>query len=229
MGVIVLRTVILYIAIVFALRIMGKRQLGELQPTELVVTILVSNLATLSIEDMNIPLLGSILPIFTLVSCEVIVSLIILKSSVARKIIDGNPRIVLRDGVVDQKELRNLRWSLEDLTEQLRVAGHFDLNEISLAIVETSGTLSAYTKFSARPATAQMLSIPANGEPDAPPVTVISDGELVPDALSFCNLRREWLDKVLAEKELRIGDVFVMTCDRRARYHIQIKEGVRKG
>ena len=228
MSVIVLRTIILYSAIVIALRIMGKRQLGELQPTELVVTILVSNIATLSIEDTNVPLLGSILPIFTLVSCEVIVSILILKSSKARKIIAGNPIIIIRDGIIDQKEMKNLRWSLEDLTEQLRSNNIFNIDEVSLAIVETSGSLSAYAKFYARPATAQMLNILPEGEPDAPPITIISDGELVEDGLNFCNLRREWLDKVLEEKNLSVSEVFVMMCDRRARYSLQVKEGIGK-
>ena len=227
MSVIVLRTIILYIAIVFALRIMGKRQLGELQPTELVVTILVSNIATLSIEDTNVPLLGSIVPIFTLVSCEVIVSILILKNGSIRKIIAGNPCIVIRDGVLDQKEMKNLRWSIDDLTEQLRTQGIFDIESVSLAIVETSGTLSAYQKFGARAATADLLGIAANGEPDAPPMTVISDGEVVEDALRFCDLKREWLDKVLDEKGLTPQGVFLMTCDRRARFHIWKKEGRR--
>jgi len=222
---VVLRTFILYICIVFSVRIMGKRQLGELQPSELVVTLLVSNIATLSIEDTNVPLMGSILPIFALVSCEVLVSWLILKNSAARKIISGNPRIIIRNGTIDQKEMRNLRWSIDDLTEQLRINGIFDVREVEFAVVETAGNLSAYQKFGSRPATAEMLSIPQNGAPDAPPITVISDGELDSDALRFLNLRREWLDKVLSEKKLRIQDIFLMVCDRSANYTLVEKEG----
>ena len=69
-----LRTMILYIVIVIAVRIMGKRQIGELSPTELVITILISNIATLPIEDTNIPLTAGLISIFTLVACEVLVS-----------------------------------------------------------------------------------------------------------------------------------------------------------
>ena len=58
-----LRTMILYIVIVVAVRIMGKRQLGELSPTELVITILISNIATLPIEDTNIPLTAGLVSI----------------------------------------------------------------------------------------------------------------------------------------------------------------------
>lgn len=224
MSVVVLRTIFLYAAIVFSLRIMGKRQLGELEPAELVVTILVSNIATLSIEDTNVPLLGSILPIFTLVSCEVLVSVLTTKNSRVRKLISGNPLIVIRDGMIDQKVLKDVRWSIEDLIEQLRLNNMFDISEVALAIVETSGALSAYPKFSARPATAQMMNVEQAGEPDAPPMLVISDGRLVPDALQFCNLREEWVHKILREQKLKVEDVFLMTCDRRARYSIQKRQ-----
>jgi len=222
-----LRTLILYVCIVFSVRVMGKRQLGELQPSELVVTLLISNIATLSIEDTDVPMLGSILPIFTLVSCEVLVSYLILKSNTARKIISGNPRIVIRNGSIDQTELRNLRWSVDDLNEQLRAGGVFNIADVDFALVETSGTLSIYQNFLKRPVTAEQMSVPQN-EPNAPPATVIRDGELVKDALSFCNLRQEWLDNLLREKKLTIKDVFLLTCDRQAKYHLVEKEGRKK-
>jgi len=219
-----MRTVVLYFTVITALRIMGKRQVGELQPAELVVTIMISNIATLSIEDTNIPLLGSILPIFVLVSCEVFESVVSLKSRVMRKLLSGNPRIIIRDGALNQTELKNLRWSVDDLTEQLRLNGIFDIREVSFAVVETTGALSVYQKFGARPATAQMLNIPPDGEPDVPPVTVICDGQLDIDALNYLNLRREWLDKILSEKGLSVKQVFMMTCDRRAGYSIVEKD-----
>ena len=104
--------------------------------------------------------------------------------------------------------MRNLRWSIDDVTEQLRMNNIFDIRDVSFGIVETSGNLSAYQKFSARPVTAQMMNIPANGEPDAPPLPIINDGVLDRDALAFLNLREEWLYKILEEKELAVKDIF---------------------
>lgn len=224
MVVLLIRTVILYIIIVFALRIMGKRQLGELQPSEFVVTILVSNIATLSIEDSNVPLLGSVLPIFMLVICEVAASLIILKSNKIGKIISGNPCIIIRDGAIDQKVMRNLRWSIEDLMEQLRVGNVFDIGEVSCAIVETSGKLSIFKKFESRETTAGMIQAPIGNACDSPPMTIISDGKYVPDALNFCNIKEEWVEGELKKKQLSVKDVFLMTCNRRAQYFIAEKE-----
>ena len=92
MSVILIRSLILYILVIFAVRLMGKRQLGELQPSELVITILVSNIATLPLEDSGIPLIVGITPILSLVCFEVIVSWINLRSLKIRKIISGSPK-----------------------------------------------------------------------------------------------------------------------------------------
>lgn len=218
------KTIILYAIIIFSLRLMGKRQLGELQPSEFVVTILISNIATLPIEDVDIPLLTGILPILTLVCFEVIMSAVSLKSRAARKIISGSPRTVIRDGRVDQSELRSLRFSIDDLMEELRQNSVFDIADVAFAIVETTGKLSVYQKFGARPATAEMLNLPEQGEETAPPVVVISDGQLVKGSLEYCNLRPEWLQKTLNEQDTTVRDTFLMTCNRQAAFYIVKKE-----
>ena len=86
MLIITIRTILLYILIVFSLRLMGKKQLGELQPSELVTTILISNIATLALEDSSIPMLMGIVPILMIVCLDVIMSGIMLKSRKIRKI-----------------------------------------------------------------------------------------------------------------------------------------------
>ena len=74
MCVVLIRSLILYLLVIFAVRLMGKRQLGELQPSELVITILVSNIATLPLEDVDIPLIVGVTPILALVCFEVVIS-----------------------------------------------------------------------------------------------------------------------------------------------------------
>lgn len=96
------RAVILYILIVISIRLMGKRQIGELQPSELVITLLLSNIATLPIEDMTIPMSMGIVPIFTLVCLDVILSHCSLKFRGLRKLICGSPKIVVSRGIIDQ-------------------------------------------------------------------------------------------------------------------------------
>ncbi|HEX2939170.1 MAG TPA: hypothetical protein VHO66_09675, partial [Ruminiclostridium sp.] len=74
MGISFIRTIILYIFVVAAVRTMGKRQIGELQPSELVVAILISELAAIPMQETGTPLVSGIIPILTLISCEIILS-----------------------------------------------------------------------------------------------------------------------------------------------------------
>lgn len=104
------RTILLYILIIFSLRVMGKRQLGELQPSEFVITILISNIATLPIEDTNVPLLCGAIPILTLMCFEVFISTIILKSKPPERSSPATQSLN-PDGKVDQQEMQNLRFS----------------------------------------------------------------------------------------------------------------------
>ena len=101
MSIIFIRSLILYLLVIFAVRLMGKRQLGELQPSELVITILVSNIATLPIEDADIPVILGATPILSLVCFEVIMSWLSLKFPKLRKIISGSPKIIIREGKAD--------------------------------------------------------------------------------------------------------------------------------
>ena len=133
MLVVFIRTLILYAIVVVGMRLMGKRQLGELQPSELVITILISNIATLPIEDTSVPLLSGAVPILTLMCFEVILSYIAMRSLRLRTFICGTPRIVIREGHIDQQELKTLRYSVDDLMEQLRANGIFDVQEVDLA------------------------------------------------------------------------------------------------
>ena len=202
---------------------MGKRQLGELQPSEFVIAILISNIATLSIEDTDIPLTGAVVPIITLMSAEVILSFITLKSGKAQTIVTGNPVAIIRNGNIDQKSMRELRFSIEDLMSQLRINGVFDIEDVSFAIVETNGQLTVYLKPEAQPLTPKTASDPKSSK-SIPPLVLISDGVLCSKALTDCNLTKKWLEGVLKKENLSEKEVFLMTCDPCAKYHIVKKE-----
>ena len=139
MAISAIRTVIIYIFIIAAMRIMGKRQLGELQPVELVVTLLISDLAAVPMQESGMPLLNGLIPIVVLVALELLLSGLMLKSSGFSKLISGNPIVIIRDGKLDQKALKRLRLTVEDLMETLRQQNAFDIREIEYAIAETNG------------------------------------------------------------------------------------------
>lgn len=223
-----IRVLIIYALIILSLRLMGKRQIGQLQPSELVVTILVSNIATMAIEDSNVPLVGGIIPILTLVSFDVIISALALRFKKMRRIVSGTPRVIIRDGKIDQQQLKELRFTIDDMMEELRGKDIFDIRDVAFAIVETTGSLSVYPKFTAQPATAGMLNLQAPPGANAPPVVLIADGVVIDSALSYCNLKYEWLEKTITDNGYRTNDIFLMTCNRQADYLIvpkaQLKE-----
>ena len=215
-----IRVLIIYALIILSLRLMGKRQIGQLQPSELVVTILVSNIATMAIEDSNVPLIGGIIPILTLVSFDVLISAMTLRYKKMRRIVSGTPRVIIRDGKIDQKQLKELRFTIDDMMEELRGKDIFDVRDVAFAIVETTGSLSVYPKFTAQPATAGMLNLQAPPGADAPPVVLIAAGVVIDSALGYCNLKYEWLEKTITDNGYTTQDIFLMTCNRQADYLI---------
>ena len=218
------RTLILYAVIVFGVRLMGKRQLGELQPSELVVTILISNIATLPIEEIDTPLFLGMLPILSLVTFEIIMSTINLKSRRMRKFFSGSPVIVIRDGVIDQQSLSDLRFSVDDLMAQLRNKDIYAVEDVDFAVVETTGKLSVYQKFMARTLSPDALSLPDQPDKNSPPMVIISDGSVNEENLKLCDKSRAWMEGVVASYHLKIKDVLLMTADKNAKVHLVARE-----
>lgn len=216
------RAIILYVIIVFSMRLMGKRQLGELQPSELVVTILMSNIATLPIEDINIPMIMGVVPIFTLVCLDVILSHLSLASRRFRRIMSGSPKIIITDGKIDQVQMKQLRFTIDDLMESLRSVQVFDIEEVQLAVVETTGKISVYQKQDLQPCTPQDLGI--KKEYKDPPQLVIDDGEVVENALNFIGADKRWLFSVLKREKCNLKDVFIMTADKQKDYRLIRRE-----
>ena len=222
MAIVLIRACILYIVIAFSLRLMGKRQLGELQPSELVVTILISNIAAIPVEDSSIPMIMGIIPILTLVCLDVIVSQIMLKSAKFRKLMIGSPRIIISEGKILQKEMRRLRYTVDDLTEAMRAQQIFDINEVQYAIVETTGKISILQKKDFQ--TASKKDVDKGGSSDDPQSVVIRDGIEDEEQLGLLGLGHGWLMQKLRENNLTISQVFLMTADRNGQHTIVKRE-----
>lgn len=223
MLIIVLRTLILYAVVVVSLRVMGKRQLGELQPSELVVAIMISDLASVPMQDIDIPLLWGILPVLTLIVAEVLLSFMSLKSKRVRRFLSGEPSIVIYDGKIIESELMRLRFNVNDLLSELRLCGCHDISEVEAAVVETSGKLSVIQKCGARTVTVSDLS--GNGsQKEGLPFAIISDGTLNREELRRSGHSLTWLRDELSKRGIRhISDVFLMSVNAEGKIFIQNK------
>ena len=210
MLVIMIRTVILYPLIILMIRLMGKKQLGELQPSELVTTILISNIATLSIEDPTVPMMLGVVPVLMIVSINVIMSVIMLKSPDFRRLVTGSPKVIISEGKIDRKQLAKLRYTIDDVLEAMREQGIFDIGEIRYAIVETTGKINFYKK--------------TDGATD-PPEVVIRDGAPVADGIRRSGLTERELGELLRADGTRQGDVFLLTVSKDGGYELIRKSG----
>ncbi len=213
-----LRTLILYAILIIGMRVMGKRQLGQLQPSELVVTILISNIATLPIENSDIPLILGIVPILTLMCFEVLLSVFTLKDLRLRRILWGNTRVLIRNGQIDQKALATLRYSVDDLMEQLRTNGIFDIREVEYAVTETTGQLSICKKSQFESLNAKTAGINLPNTP--PPSIVISDRKVIDEGLKNCSITPKQLERILKKEGYCSEDIFLMTCTPDKDYYI---------
>jgi len=168
------RTIILYLLVVIVLRLMGKQQINQLQPFEFVVTLMIAELATIPMEDTGIPLLKGIIPIFILLVAQITISLLALYNQSFRKIISGTPAILIKDGMIMEKELKKNRYNINDLLEQLRIKNYPNVNEVAFALLETNGELSIIPKSEQRQVVVKDLNIAT--KPVKLPLTLILDG-----------------------------------------------------
>lgn len=223
MSVPLIRTLILYCAVVAAMRIMGKRQIGDLDPSELVVTILISELAAIPMQDVGIPLFAGIIPIVTLVAVEILVSFFALKSRVFRRVLNGQPAIIIRKGELDVKKLRQMRLTTDELIETLRKQNVYAIDDVKYGVIEPDGTLTVVLKQPQMPVTAEMLNL--NPKDQGLPVVVVSDGKLVPRSLQLLQKDAGEVERQLKNKGLSVPEVFLMTLDDCGNVFIQPKEG----
>lgn len=204
------RTIILYLLIIFGIRLLGKRQVGELEPSELVLALIIADLASVPMQDNGIPLLAGIIPIITLLCVAMILSVLTVRSVRFRALLCGRPSIVVENGEVRPEELRKNRFSIDELMEELRSKGYTDLSVIKYAILETNGQISVLPNASEQPLTAAQFGL----QPQEPglPAILISDGRLLSHNLKDRGYEEIWLQKQLEHYGVKRPDqVFLLT------------------
>lgn len=231
---VLIRTIILYAVVIGAMRLMGKKQIGQLEPFELAITIMISELAALPMQDTRIPLLHGIIPIITLLTLQTILAILQLKSETFRKIINGSPSILIENGKIDIQELKYQRFNINDLMEELRLQGYYNISDVEYAILETSGQLSIIPKTELTPATKQDLhlltKVNVNITQDKLPVTLILDGKVNFENLKLIKKDVSWLKKNLKRNDIEeFKDVFIALLDSHGKLYFQNYLGKTKG
>lgn len=180
---IMLRTLLIYFIILFVLRFMGKREIGQLSILDFVVSIMIAELAVISIENFQAPMLHSIVPIVVLSVIQIVFAIVSLKSEKLRDLIDGEPSVLINQGKIDEEEMRKQRYNFDDLLIQLRQNKINKVSDVEFAILEPSGKLSVIEKKKNK------------NEEDGPtmPLPLILDGKVQEEHLRQLNQTPLWL------------------------------------
>ena len=216
------RSVILYLLLIVTVRLMGKRQLGELEPSEFVVAILIADLASVPMQDSGIPLLSGVIPILTVLALELILSVLAMRFRLVRRMLSGNPVLLMRDGQILSKNLARTRLTIDELLQHLREKEIVDLSSVQYAILEVDGQISAIVHPKHQPPTA----MDAHVEVDAAelPVTLVSDGKILEDRLHPPR-DRVWLERELKRLGCAVEDVFLLTATQGGKVYLSKKDG----
>lgn len=223
MFIVMIRSIILYILVVTTIRLMGKRQVGQLEPFELVIAIMISDLASTPMQDLRIPLLHGIIPIITLLILQSLIAIIELKSQKFSSIVTGKPSILIENGKINVSELKKQGLCFNDLMEELRLSGYYDITSVEYVILETSGKISVIPKSSSVPPTRKDLNILV--PQDNIPITLILDGKLNEKNLKIAKKTQDWLYTQLKCNNIgSIKEIFIAILDTQGKFFYQLKE-----
>lgn len=206
-----IRAGIIYIFVILAIRLMGKRTVGEMKPHELVVTILVSAVAAIPLEDNSMPLAYSIIPILLFASLEIIASVISMKSLWFRNLLQGRPIFIIRNGKLDQKKLKTLRFTMDDLVDALRQKDVFDISQVQDAIIETNGSVSVLLKAEEQPLTAKAVNLKT--KENGMPVVIVLDGKMVSEYFSDEKIGKSQIELILKANDTKEEKTMLLTID----------------
>ncbi len=204
---IIFRTCFLYVFILIIFRLMGKREVGELSVIDLVVSILMAEVAAFALDDFESPLFNVILPIIILFFIQITSAYFSLKSKKFRDLVDGDPVLLIRDGVLLESEMRKQRYNLDDLCQQLRENGTASVTDIAYAYLEPSGNLSVYKK-----------------DEKAFVYPLITDGDIQDRHLKILHKDIDWLMAELAKNNIQDSRTVFFCVWEDNRLHIQLKE-----
>ena len=208
MTITIIRSIIIYFFVVLAVRVMGRRQIGELSTHEFVITILISAVATVPLEDNEIPLSNSLLPILILISLEIIQSVLSLKYQKFRGIFEGKPIYIIKDGRLIQSELGRLRLTVDDVVDNLRQQKIFDISQVKNAVVEPNGKISVQKK----------------NDRGAFTTPVVTDGSIITEYFGRNEISEQKIRKLLKEKGINAKELMLLTLDENGEIYLIEKE-----
>lgn len=219
---IIIRSILIYIVVLFVFRFMGKRQIGQMQPFELVLTLIIADLATIPMSDVTIPVLHGIVPLLTLVIAHFILTLLTRSSIKLGEIVNGKPVILITPDGIDYEVLKSLNLTVDDVFEAIRGCNFFSLDQVAYAIMETTGKVSVIPKSQFAPATCGDLNLEL--EEATIPITLVSQGRFMEENAKLAKVDYDFVKNLIVKEKIRaIKDILVLTIDSTGKIYLQEK------
>lgn len=220
----IVRSLILYILILFLIRIMGKRQIGEMQPFEFVITLIIADLATIPMAETALPLIQGVIPLLTLVCIHYLICLLSRKSVTFRRLFSGKPVILLDSNGIVYENMKKVNMNFNDLLEGLHSAGYFNLEEILYVILQTNGTMTVVNRAPYAPITAHDLQI--NKDNATLPMIIVSKGKIMNENLKLAKIDEKFLTENINKVGIKnIKDILILTFDNEGKIYVQPNKG----
>jgi len=223
MAILILRTFIIYIALLGSMRILGKRQMGELEISELAVAVVIAEVAAMPLQDIGIPMINGLIPLITLLCCEILITGLATKNIRFRLLLYGKPSILIENGVINQTEMKKNRFTLDELYEELRQQSITDLSKVERAVLETSGVLNVILFPKEQPPTCRQIGIHCPEE--SIPIILINEGHILQNNLQKIGKDQLWLNKYLKSRRISDAkDVYLLTYEKTGKIYLALTE-----
>lgn len=192
---------IIFIALLVLTRLQGKKTISHLTYFDYITGITLGDIAAVPLVDENVTLVRTLSALGILGGLSILASYITTKSRAARKLTEGEPIVVIKEGNILENNLRKMRLDMDNLSMLLRKKNVFSFADVEFAVMETDGSLSLLKKAEKEYVTRQDLGLKV--EKEKPGTELIVDGVLDEKKLQELGLSQEWLQQTLQQNGLQ--------------------------
>lgn len=217
----IIRSIIAFVLLMVMTRIMGKKQLSQLTFFDYCVGITIGSIASAMAIDQNIKISNGIVGLIIFGLFPVLLAYGGLKSMKFRRLTDGTPAILIKEGKVLEKSLGKSKMDISELMLFLREKNIFNVSDVELAMIETNGQISVLKKSDQQPLTAHQLGLTVNEEHG--PALLIMDGQLLKTSLKTLGYSKEWLlGEIMKQGAFEFKDVFLAQIDSSGNVYVDL-------
>lgn len=212
MGSVFIRSVVTIVVLFLLAKVMGKKQISQLNLFDYIVGITIGSVAADISLDLNKSFLDGVICMLVFGLTGALVSYVTLKSIKLRRFFTGTPSIIMENGKIIEEGLKKVKFDINDLMEELRGAGYFNIDEVAYAVMETNGKISFLPKDEEKPVTKKDMDLKII--PSSLVANIIIDGKIMMNNLKAMNKDEKWLShelKVLGYKDL--DEILLATLD----------------